>query len=1132
VVSSPDKLSVSGVPRGARGDRCGDAGDRDTGLGFRGDCDADTPPQSARTELYLSAQKAQALLYYLAAQPGRAFPRAHLITLLWEESPEREGRNSLSTVLTRLRQALPVFPIATTGDTLMWQPTADMSVDLVTFQALTASPTGQPTIADLERAAALWRGGFLDGFGVRDSDGYEAWLRTEREQWQGRWLSVVGRLVDAHQQSGAWAQMLAHAQWALATDPLHERFHRAVMTAHALSGDRAAALAQYRTLSELLMEELGAEPDRETTALHESIVHGTLTRPAAAAVPVPRAAPPPQPIMSWRPPITLVGREAELATIERHLSGPHGFGRLILVQGEAGIGKTRLVEELFYRIEHGLTDPPLPRRPMIPAGHCYETERSLPYYPFVEAIRSVLPYLDLDTLGVPDVWLAEVNRLLPEIGDLRPDLPTPPRLDPQQEQRRLFEGLARFLGALPTPTLVVLADIHRADTGTLQLLAYFVRNELTRHVRFLATVRPEDTDEALASLLRDLDREGRLTTVRLARLSAQHTVQLLNDMVREGAESLAERLHAETEGNPLFVVEVVRSLMESGRLQMGATSAQEIRDLALPDTVQAVIRSRLDRLDAASRQFLTAAAIFDGGFDFDDALAVSGQPEEEALDALETLLHAQLLRETNYPGQSGAAGLLYVFSHDKIRQVVYEAASGARRRILHRRVLDVLAQRPRMEPERLAYHAFRGQIWDRALDLSEAAAAAATKVFAYAEAVRLYLQALECLQSLPPGEELQRRGIALRLRLAQVAFYAQPGRLLEWLAPAEEDAIALGDNALLAEVWFAQASAIYIQGQFTEALPRLERLLPLAEELGTPALLARTTNIMGRLLVLRGEYARGIALLERAIPLLAPTSEGDALVSTGLMAAGVAYMGDFARARRIMDETLARSVALHDPVVELASLVYCGANEHMQGNWEAAIRYGREGMEKARAIGNRIYEYNAHFILGLSLARTGQIEEAIAVQEQAIALGNAARIRIVMGRVYGWLGEILHMAGRLDDAREAAIRGREISLAHGYLAEAALCDRVQGEIEAAFGLYDRAAELLENARAQYAALGARPEIARVERALGQLARARGDSIGATSHLRAALDDFTALDMRWDADHTRALLAEQPVGSGS
>lgn len=1086
------------------------------------------PPtiHDGETDLYLAAQKAQALLYYLAAHPGRAFSRSHLITLLWEDSPDREGRNSLSTVLTRLRHALPLFPIAAAGDTLAWQPTPDVTVDLATFHALTASSTGQPTLADLERAAALWRGDFLDSFGVRDSDGYEAWLRGEREQWQGRWLQVIGKLVDAYRQSGQWAQMLGHAQWALSVDPLHERFHRAVMTAHALSGDRAAALAQYRACGDRLREELGAEPDVETAALYEAILEGRLTRPAGpvtAAPPPPRAAVPTQPIMSWKPPLPMIGRQAELEALERHLgNAARGQGRLVMIQGEAGIGKTRLVEELFWRIEHGLTDPPI-SRPAIPAGHCYEAERSLPYYPFVEAFRSIMPYVDLETLGVPDVWLAEVNRLLPDIAELRPDLPTPPRLDPQQEQRRLFEGLARFLAALPTPTVVVLADLHRADSGTLQLLAYLVRNELTRHVLFLVTVRPEDTEEPLAALVRDLEREGRVSTIRLARLPPSATIALLQEMVREGAESLAERLHAETEGNPLFVVEIVRSLMEQRSLQMGAASLQEIRDLALPDTLQAVIRSRLERLDAASRQFLTAAAIFDGGFDFDDALAVSGQPEDEGLDALETLLRARLLRESTERARAGG-DLLYVFDHDKLRQVVYEGSSGARRRILHRRVVDVLAGRGVAGPERLAYHAYRGQIWDRALDWTEAAAAAAMKVYAYTEAMRLYQQALECLDALPPSDALQRRSIALRLRLAQVAFYVQPGRLMEWLAPAEEAALALGENALLAEVRLAQASAIYIQGQFTEALPRLERLLPLAEESGNPALVARTHNILGRLLVLRGEYARGIAFLERAIPPLTAMNEGEALVSAGMMAAGIAYCGEFARARAIMEETLARGIAIHDPVAEVASLIFSGSNEQMQGNWERAVAYGREGLPKARQIGNRIYEYNAHFVLGLALVRTGHLDEAIAVQEQAVALGTAARIRIVMGRVYGWLGEIYLAAGRIDDARTATERGREISVAHGYLAEIALCDRVRGEVETAAGAYDDAAAFLDAARTRYAELDARPELARVDAALGHLAQAQGDGIKAAAHLRAAVDAFTAMEMAWDAAHVRDAVA--------
>ena len=399
---------------------------------------------------------------------------------------------------------------------------------------------------------------------------------------------------------------------------------------------------------------------------------------------------------------------------------------------------------MLWRIEHSLTDPPV-RRPAIPAGHCYEAERSLPYYPFVEAFRSIMPYIDLEKLGVPDVWLAEVNRLLPDIAELRPDLPTPPRLDPHQEQRRLFEGLARFLAALPTPTLVVLADLHRADSGTLQLLAYLVRDEsdaacdVPRH-------RPPGGGRRAARRPRARSRTRGARRYHPARAAPPRCDGRTpaGDGTR-GRGNLADRLHAETEGNPLFVIEIVRSLMEQGMLQLGAANPQEIRDLALPDTIQAVIRSRLERLDAASRQFLTAAAIFDGGFDFDDALAVSGQPEDEGLDALETLLRARLLREPTERVGPTTDTLRYVFDHDKLRQVVYEGSSGARRRILHRRVVEVLSARGTVGPERLAYHAIRGQIWDRALDWTEAAAAAAMKVYAYTDAVRLYQQALECL---------------------------------------------------------------------------------------------------------------------------------------------------------------------------------------------------------------------------------------------------------------------------------------------------------------------------------------------------------------------------------------------------
>ncbi|MCA1725215.1 MAG: hypothetical protein LC748_13390 [Thermomicrobia bacterium] len=234
------------------------------------------------------------------------------------------------------------------------------------------------------------------------------------------------------------------------------------------------------------------------------------------------------------------------------------------------------------------------------------------------------------------------------------------------------------------------------------------------------------------------------------------------------------------------------------------------------------------------------------------------------------------------------------------------------------------------------------------------------------------------------------------------------------------------------------------------------------------------------------------------------------------MAAALAYRGEFDRARALMEANHARACAIHDPTAEVAALVISGTNAQMQGAWERAVNFGRRALPMAQEIGNRIYEYNAHFVLGLALAHLGSLDEAIAMQERAVTLGTSARIRIVMGRVYGWLGEIYLIAGRLDDARDATERGRAISVAHGYLAEIALCDRVRGEVETAAGDYHAAAVFLDAARTGYLACDARPELARVNAALSRLAEAQGDTVKATVHARAALDAFTEMAMHWDA----------------
>src|SRR5207302_11106477 len=225
----------------------------------------------------------------------------------------------------------------------------------------------------------------------------------------------------------------------------------------------------------------------------------------------------------------------------------------------------------------------------------------------------------------------------------RPHLPTPARLDPQQEARRLFEGVARFLGALPSPRLLVIEDLHWADVGSLHLLDYLAHHEALGSTLLVTTIRSEDVDANLLTVVRGLERQRIMERVELGPLPVEATVQLLREVVREDVRQLGQQLHAETEGNPLFAVETIRSLLESGELQLGI--AARLGPTPLPESVQAAIRARLARLDSDAHELARAAAVLGGDVDFDHARGGAGHDEERAPVALERPRSTHLLRE-------------------------------------------------------------------------------------------------------------------------------------------------------------------------------------------------------------------------------------------------------------------------------------------------------------------------------------------------------------------------------------------------------------------------------------------------------------------------------------------------------
>ena len=1049
-------------------------------LRFLGPAQVEAGDPPAQVEL--AEHKGAALAFYLAARPDQPVSRSTLVALLWEASDEHEGRNSLSTALSRLRRSLPGLPIVPVGDSLVWRPGPAEPVwtDIAAFIELSRSAASRD---DLDRAVELPRGPFLEGFDLRDCTEWDEWLELERATWQQRLLDVFGRAAEAHAAEHDWAGALALARRALAIDPLQEHFHRLVMRLHERAGDRAAALSHYRAAAHTLDAELGVEPDPETQRVYREIVAATGAAPPTTVEPkaVVRSQMPQERPPRRQPAFRLVGRQVPFAQLLAAADdAAAGRGRLVAVGGEEGIGKSRLVEELLW-----LTDGQPARELQTPrwtvlVGACHASERGLPYHPFVDLLSAAVASFGAE-VPVPDVWLAEVARLVPDLVEHRPDLPTPARLDPQQEARRLFEGASRFLGALPSPRLLVIEDLHWADEGTLRLLDYLVHHEASQSTLLVTTVRTEDVDEHLLGVLRGLERQRLLERLELGPLEVEATVQLLREVVREDVRQLGQQLHAETEGNPLFAVEIIRSLLESGELQLGTEA--RAGPTPLPDSVQAAIRARLARLDLDAHELARAAAVLGGDVDFDHARAVAGQDEDRALGALERLLLTHLLREVT--GEVGEP--LYSFSHDKVRQVVYQDLSGARRRVQHRRALDVLAQAATHPPvERLAYHAVRAQAWDQAVHWCEQAADAAVAVFAYTSAASLYEQALEVLERLPASPDNQAHGIKLRLRLAQVAFYVAPGRLGEWLEPAERDALTLGEPTLLAYVRLAQASALYIQGRFAEALPLLERIRPTAESTADPVLRAQFPRVYGQLQALRGDYASAVPALHAAIDLLGGQPGIELTVATEMLGATYAYMGEFERALELLQVAHARSERVQDQAALAAGEGFLSAIYHMRGDWGLAREHGARAVSTAREAGSVIHEYVGLVYVGLPEARLGDPESGASSLRRAIAMAKRARTWVLLGRAHGWLAEIELAQGNPQTALQLAEAGLELSTRQGFLFDAALCERVQGEALAALGECDVAREHLLRAQTQFAALGAKPEVARTTAAIASL----------------------------------------------
>ncbi len=392
-------------------------------------------------------------------------------------------------------------------------------------------------IAAYHDALTLYGGDLLPGF-------YDEWILVERERLRTLFAGALTRLAELYEAQRAYADALACAQRLLSQDSLQESSHRLLMRLHLLNDDRAAALRVYHTCATLLRDELGVNPSPATEELYQRL----LWLEDQPQTPV-------QPLAATAAP--LVGRTQEWNQL-RGLwqSAREGHPQLVLIEGEAGIGKTRLAEEMLDTVR---------RQGMVVATtRAYAAEGAAAYAPLVDLLRSRPIYAALGKLD--PVWLSELSRVLPELAAAHPHLPAPTPITEESQRRRFQEALVRGCLAAGGPLLIHFDDLQWCDSETLAWLHLLLRADEHGKLLVIGTLRPDEIDEAhpLHRLRLELQRSNRCVSIPLMPLSAAEVAQLAAHVTsRELSAGAQEQLFVQTEGNPLFVVEILRSRSQS-----------------------------------------------------------------------------------------------------------------------------------------------------------------------------------------------------------------------------------------------------------------------------------------------------------------------------------------------------------------------------------------------------------------------------------------------------------------------------------------------------------------------------------------------------------------------------------------
>ncbi|HTP09580.1 MAG TPA: AAA family ATPase [Anaerolineae bacterium] len=1086
--------------------------------------------QVAGSPLTLNNQKARALLYYLAAT-GQPHTRDHLATLLWSESADRDARHSLRSDLYRLRQALRACDadaaLNSDGDLIALQP-AEYDCDILRFRQL-ATENAEDSWRE---AVVLYRGSLLEGFTLGDAPLFDEWVRFEEATLNRIYLQTLARLATQAESRQAWLDAIDYVQRIVHLDPLSEEAQQRLISLYVRQQAIGSALRQYQQFEATLIQEVGVAPTPETRAL----IDEALRRQHSVATDMDTSLQ-----LSARPApiLPFAGRDQLLVRLQTigHATSS-GRGATVLLQGEAGIGKTRLVSELADRLAQ---ESP---RWLILRGSCSPFDDLLSYGPFLEAFQNAAA------------------------GDLT-GLLTEPRASAPDTRGRFFYQLLQALRALTQtgPLLLAIDDLQWANSSTLNLFGFLVTRLQHLPVVLVGTVQNADAIPAVQRLITLSRRHGELQLLTLTSLSLEAVKALLQaaGLSATSIDTLAAWLHDRAGGSPFVMGEILSQLRADGILmlmrdQWRLDAGRWLRwraTFTLPETAHDLVAWRLANLTPIAQRVLEVLAVDGQPMSFAVLRDLPDLHDDQLMMTLDELISRRLILEHDRD--------TYALPHHVLRETLLHRLSHIRRRMIHRQLAEALESHFSIRDEAavrsIALHAVAGEDIDRARRYGLQVLIDLPQDYSATESVGFFQHLYDLLAPTASRVEL------LRLTQALGQLHYSLGHIevaTHWQQQQLELAREANDLAAQATAYFEMSELALVTGDHLSAVAHAEAGLkmctladasePAADQTGHGhRLLGAALAMEGSDLLRAEDHLRQALTVQRQMNHLSDLCA--TLFELGNVAAQrgdlIRALDSYAEAARTAEagrgyyylalahnnlayhqlllgqldaaqHSAQQGLKLAESYDMLGVLLYLystqGEIQLYHAEWTAATELFQRGLALAEELNH--LERQAGYRAGLALAARGQhdIDRALDLLEEALTLISGQGYWHLRARLQIWLAEILLQCERVSEVWPHLESALTIAREHGRVLLLIQAERAHAQLLAATDNWPNAAALFAEVCRQTEDLHLALEVARTQAAWGEaLLRYSSTPDRGYVLLGEARAVFTAHDARADLE---------------